>query len=89
MALSAEIRKLALDDIKAAGGVEHTRNVVKELQAAVETSLSLYEAKLGTKNSILRLVQKKLELDDRWFSIDTECMVSSLSYKIVLCFLRA
>jgi hypothetical protein len=35
MALSAEIRKLALDDIKAAGGVEYTRNVVKELQAAV------------------------------------------------------
>ena len=64
MALSAEIRKLVLDDIKAAGGVEYTMNVVKELQAAVGTSLSLYEAKLGTKNFILGLVQKKLELDD-------------------------
>jgi ophiobolin F synthase len=62
--LSAEIRKLALDDIKAAGGVEYTRKVVKDLQRAVETCLSLYEAKLGAKNFILRLVQKKLELDD-------------------------
>jgi ophiobolin F synthase len=64
MGLSAEIRKLALDDIKAAGGVEYTRQVVKELQRAVETSLSLYEAEVGSKNFILRLVQKKLELDD-------------------------
>jgi hypothetical protein len=63
MGLSAEIRKLALDDIKAAGGVEYTRQVVKELQRAVGTSLSLYEAEFGTKNFILRLVQKKLELD--------------------------
>jgi ophiobolin F synthase len=63
MGLSAEIRKLALDDIKAAGGVEYTRQVVKELQRAVGTSLSLYEAEVGTKNFILRLVQKKLELD--------------------------
>jgi geranylgeranyl pyrophosphate synthase len=64
MGLSPEIRKLALDDIKAAGGVEYTRKVVKDLQEAVEASLSLYEAKLGTKNFILRLVQKKLELDE-------------------------
>lgn len=64
MGLSGEIRKLALGDIKAAGGVEYTKNVVKDLQRAVETSLSLYEAKLGTKNFILRLIQKKLELDD-------------------------
>jgi len=64
MGLSVEIRKLALDDIKAAGGVEYTRQVVKELQREVEASLSLYEAEVGSKNFILRLVQKKLELDD-------------------------
>ena len=63
MGLSVEIRKLALDDIKAAGGVEYTRQVVKELQREVEASLSLYEAEVGSKNFILRLVQKKLELD--------------------------
>lgn len=61
--LSVDIRKLALDDIKATGGLEHTKNTAMDLQEAVNETLSQYEDKVGAKNWILRLVQKRLEIE--------------------------
>ncbi|KZF21949.1 terpenoid synthase [Xylona heveae TC161] len=60
--LSHEIRKLALDDIKAAGGLEHTKSIALELQKTVDKALTNLEEKTGVKNWILRLMQKRLEL---------------------------
>lgn len=60
--LSVDIRKLALNDIKAAGGLEYAKNTAMDLQEAVSETLSQYEDKVGAKNWILRLVQKRLEI---------------------------
>lgn len=60
--LSVDIRKLALNDIKAAGGLEYAKNTAMDLQEAVNETLSQYEDKVGAKNWILRLVQKRLEI---------------------------
>lgn len=64
MELSDGIRKLALENIKAAGGIEYTRKAAKDLERVVEASLSLYEANIGSKNFISRLVVRRLEFDD-------------------------
>ena len=58
-----EVRKLALHDIKVAGGLQYTRDVVMRLQEAVENKLTEFEEKTGRENWILRLVQKRLEID--------------------------
>lgn len=61
--LSVDIRKLALNDIKATGGLEYTKTTATDLQEAVKETLSQYEDKVGAKNWILRLVQKRLEIE--------------------------
>lgn len=61
--LSVDIRKLALNDIKATGGLEYAKNTAMDLQEAVSETLSQYEDKVGAKNWILRLVQKRLEIE--------------------------
>lgn len=60
--LSVDIRKLALNDIKATGGLEYAKKTAMDLQEAVNETLSQYEDKVGAKNWILRLVQKRLEI---------------------------
>ncbi|KKY31328.1 putative geranylgeranyl pyrophosphate synthase [Diaporthe ampelina] len=61
--LSVDIRKLALNDIKATGGLEYAKNTARDLQEAVSETLSQYEDKVGAKNWIFRLVQKRLEIE--------------------------
>ncbi|KAI3397656.1 hypothetical protein diail_10527 [Diaporthe ilicicola] len=61
--LSVDIRKLALSDIKATGGLEYAKRTAMDLQEAVSETLSQYEDKVGAKNWILRLVQKRLEME--------------------------
>lgn len=60
--LSAELRKLALDDITAAGGLEYTKNVILGLQNRLDRSLTQCEERAGESNWILRLMKKRLEL---------------------------
>nr|USS30769.1 BFT [Nectria nigrescens] len=63
--LSPEIRKLALDDIKATGGLEYAEKTAIELQEAVSETLTTYEERVGEKNWLLRLAQKRLEIEAR------------------------
>ena len=56
------MRKLALDNIKAAGGLSHARSMVVRLQKAVDDRLAIDEETAGAKNWILRLLQKRLEV---------------------------
>ena len=60
--LSNNIRKLVLDDIRAAGGLTHARETVASLQGAIEEKLMSLEEETGMKNWILRLIQLRLEL---------------------------
>lgn len=62
--LSPEVRKLALDDIKATGGLAYAKKTAIGLQESVYETLSMYEDKVGEKNWLLRLAQKKLEIED-------------------------
>lgn len=61
--LSLEVRKLALDEIKATGGLEYAKKTAIELQESVSETLSMYENKVGEKNWLLRLAQKQLEIE--------------------------
>ena len=60
--LSPEIRKLALDDIKAAGALSHTKELIDQLQREVEEELGKLDERTGVKNWILRLIQWKLKI---------------------------
>lgn len=60
--LSPEIRKLALDVIKASGGLDYAKTVVLALQEMVDKTLTHAEQKTGISNWVLRLVQKRLEI---------------------------
>ncbi|KAF4966749.1 hypothetical protein FSARC_5614 [Fusarium sarcochroum] len=62
--LSLEVRKLGLDDIKSSGGLDHAKKTAIGLQESINETLSMYEDKLGEKNWLLRLAQKRLEIDD-------------------------
>ena len=62
--LSLEVRKLALDEIKATGGLEYAKKTAIGLQESVNETLSMYEDKVGQKNWLLRLAQKRLEIED-------------------------
>ncbi|KAF4984888.1 hypothetical protein FZEAL_41 [Fusarium zealandicum] len=62
--LSAEVRKLALDDIIATGGLDYAKKTAIGLQESVKETLSMFEDKVGEKNWLLRLAQKKLEIQD-------------------------
>ncbi|KAJ5323826.1 hypothetical protein N7476_002426 [Penicillium atrosanguineum] len=59
--LSPELRKLALDDIVAAGGLEYTKNVIIDLQEKVSMLLAQFEDQAGGRNWIIRLMKKRLE----------------------------
>lgn len=61
--LSHEVRKLALADIKATGGLERAKMTAMGLQEAINETLTMYEDKVGEKNWLLRLAQKRLEVD--------------------------
>lgn len=61
--LSPEIRKLAVDDIKATGGLAYAKQTAIDLQEAVNETLGMYEDKAGGKNWLLRLAQKRLEIE--------------------------
>lgn len=61
--LPVDILKLAVNDIKATGGLEYAKKTAMDLQEAVSETLSQYEDKVGSKNWILRLVQKRLEIE--------------------------
>lgn len=58
------MRKLALDEIKAAGGLEYAKKTAMGLQESVNETLSMYENKVGEKNWLLRLAQKQLEIEE-------------------------
>ncbi|KAJ4253874.1 geranylgeranyl pyrophosphate synthetase [Fusarium torreyae] len=62
--LSIEVRKLGLDDIKATGGLDYAEKTAIGLQESVDETLSMYEDKVGEKNWLLRLAQKRLEIED-------------------------
>ncbi|KAM0366670.1 hypothetical protein ACHAPK_008142 [Fusarium culmorum] len=63
--LCPEVRKLALEDMIAAGGMEYAKKTAFGLQESVNETLSMYESKVGQKNWLLRLAQKKLEIEDQ------------------------
>ncbi|CAG7555112.1 unnamed protein product [Fusarium equiseti] len=61
--LCPEVRKLALDDMIAVGGLEYAKKTAVGLQDSVDETLSMYESKVGEKNWLLRLAQKRLEIE--------------------------
>jgi hypothetical protein len=61
--LSGEVLKMAVDELRAAGGLQYARDTALNLQESVNTALSYFETEMETRNYILRLVQKRLELD--------------------------
>ncbi|KAF5679617.1 terpenoid synthase [Fusarium heterosporum] len=61
--LCPEMRKLAVGDIKATGGLDYAKKTAIGLQESVEETLSMYENKVGEKNWLLRLAQKGLEIE--------------------------
>lgn len=63
--LAPELRKLVLDDIKAAGGLAYAIKKTIELQESISETLAMYEEKVGEKNWLLRLTQKRLELESQ------------------------
>jgi hypothetical protein len=48
----------------AAGGMEYAKKTALGLQESVTETLSVYKSKVGEKNWLLRLAQKKLEIED-------------------------
>lgn len=62
--LPNSVRKLAVDSIKATGALEYARKTAISLQEAVDETLSQYEDRVGAKNWILRLAQKRLEIQE-------------------------
>lgn len=62
--LSEEVLKMAVKEIRAGGGLDYARNIARDLQEKVHAALLYFETTIGLRNYILRLVQKRLELDD-------------------------
>lgn len=52
-----------MEEIKATGGLEYAKNTAIGLQDSVNETLSMYEDKVGGKNWLLRLAQKRLEIE--------------------------
>lgn len=52
-----------MDDIKATGGLAYAKQTAIDLQEAVNETLGMYEDKAGGKNWLLRLAQKRLEIE--------------------------
>ncbi|KAI9710434.1 MAG: hypothetical protein M1828_002164 [Chrysothrix sp. TS-e1954] len=57
------VRKVALDSIKDSGGLQRTHDVVMQLQDAVAKERTELEKRTGMDNWILRLVEKRLEVE--------------------------
>lgn len=55
---------MAVNEIRAAGGLDYARKIAQGLQESTNTALSYFETQMGARNYILRLVQKRLELDE-------------------------
>ncbi|KAK8133580.1 hypothetical protein PG984_005592 [Apiospora sp. TS-2023a] len=62
--LSYAVRRLAVADIRAAGGIDAARKTALHLQEAVDETLTMYESRVGEKNWLLRLAQKRLEIEE-------------------------
>ncbi|KAI1175872.1 isoprenoid synthase domain-containing protein [Nemania sp. FL0916] len=61
--VSHEVRKVAVDAIKASGGLDFAKKTAIGLQKAIGETLSAYEDKVGEKNWLLRLALKRLEME--------------------------
>lgn len=61
--LSDEVLEMAVKEIRTAGGLDYAKDVAMGLQEKVNVALATFEAKMGARNYIFRLVQKRLELD--------------------------
>lgn len=61
--LSDEVLEMAVKEIRTAGGLDYARDVAMNLQEKVNVALACFEAKMGARNYIFRLVQKRLELE--------------------------
>ena len=60
--LLPETRKLVLDDIKAAGALSYTHELIEQLQEEVEKEQKALDERTGVKNWILRLIQQRLQV---------------------------
>lgn len=61
--LSLEVRKWVVAEMESCGALVFARGIVMNLQKSVDDMLSDIEEKMGAKNWILRLVQKRLQLE--------------------------
>lgn len=60
--LSMEVRKLALEQIIASGALQRTRKVIVKLQEKLDRIMLECEQEIGSRNWILRLMQKRLKV---------------------------
>lgn len=62
--LEFEVRKLAVAEMESCGALEVAKGIVLNLQKSVDEMLTEIEHKMESKNWILRLIQKRLQLKD-------------------------
>jgi ophiobolin F synthase len=59
--VSLDVRKLAIRELKASGALRHARDVILALQEELDEVMTGFEREIGSKNWILRLMQKRLK----------------------------